>query len=101
MEENKGGMAMRNILALGMIPLMAAAAAAQDQQVGARTKAMGGSYTAVEDDPVSVWLNPGGIATQTDALAVAYQTYTSWDIKIGSAVLAGPDPQVEANHSWN
>jgi len=35
---------------------------AQDQQVGARTKAMGGSYTAFEDDPVSIWLNPGGKA---------------------------------------
>ncbi len=31
-----------------------AAALAQDQQLGARTKAMGGSYTAFEDDPVSV-----------------------------------------------
>ena len=40
------------------------AVSAQDQQLGARTKAMGGSYTAFEDDPVSIWLNPAGIATQ-------------------------------------
>jgi len=25
---------------------------------------MGGSYTAFEDDPVSIWLNPAGISTQ-------------------------------------
>src|SRR5262250_786032 len=54
------------------------ASAAQDQQVGARTKAMGGSYTAFEDDPVSVWLNPAGIATQPDQLSVAYHTYTAY-----------------------
>lgn len=56
----------------------AATAMAQDQQLGARTKAMGGSYTAFEDDPVSVWLNPAGIATQTDQLAISYQTYTAY-----------------------
>jgi hypothetical protein len=33
---------------------LSAGAWAQDQQVGARAKAMGGSYTAFEDDPVSV-----------------------------------------------
>src|SRR5258708_38237243 len=54
---------------------------AQDQQVGARTKAMGGSYTAFEDDPVSIWLNPGGIATQTDGGIINYQTYTLYDLK--------------------
>ncbi len=57
---------------------LAATAAAQDQQLGARTKAMGGSYTAFEDDPVSVWLNPAGIATQPDQLSIAYQTYTAY-----------------------
>jgi long-subunit fatty acid transport protein len=55
-----------------------ALAAAQDQQLGARTKAMGGSYTAFEDDPVSVWLNPAGIATQPDQMSLAYQTYTAY-----------------------
>lgn len=54
------------------------AASAQDQQLGARTKAMGGSYTAFEDDPVSVWLNPAGIATQPDQAALVYQTYTAY-----------------------
>jgi long-subunit fatty acid transport protein len=58
--------------------MLATAAAAQDQQLGARTKAMGGSYTAFEDDPVSVWLNPAGIATQPDQLSIAYQTYTAY-----------------------
>jgi hypothetical protein len=57
---------------------LATSAAAQDQQLGARTKAMGGSYTAFEDDPVSVWLNPAGISTQPDQLAIAYQTYTAY-----------------------
>jgi len=58
--------------------LCATAVAAQDQQLGARTKAMGGSYTAFEDDPVSVWLNPAAIATQPDQLSIAYQTYTAY-----------------------
>src|SRR5262249_36609610 len=55
--------------------------AAQDQQLGARTKAMGGSYTAFQDDPLLVWLNPAGIATQPDQLSVAYQTYTGYPKK--------------------
>ncbi len=53
---------------------------AQDQQLGARTKAMGGSYTAFEDDPVSIWLNPAGTATQADQFSVAYQTYTTYPV---------------------
>jgi hypothetical protein len=66
--------------AAGLLAALAGAGAAwaQDQQLGARTKAMGGSYTAFEDDPVSVWLNPAGIATQPDQVAVAYQTYTAY-----------------------
>ncbi|HLF92987.1 MAG TPA: hypothetical protein VJB14_05975 [Planctomycetota bacterium] len=60
--------------------LLAAAAGAQDQQLGARTKAMGGSYTAFEDDPVSVWLNPAGISTQTTAMSIAYQTYVTYPL---------------------
>jgi long-subunit fatty acid transport protein len=63
------------------IVFLAAAAstlAAQDQQLGARTKAMGGSYTAFQDDPLLVWLNPAGIATQPDQLSIAYQTYTAY-----------------------
>jgi hypothetical protein len=60
---------------------------AQDQQIGARTKGMGGSYTAFEDDPVSIWLNPAGIATQQDQLSIAYQTYTAYP----ADQEAGPD----------
>ena len=52
----------------------------QDQQLGARTKAMGGSYTAFEDDPVSVWLNPAGIATQPSAMSISYQSYTTYPL---------------------
>lgn len=69
---------MTRLAASIAVLVMAGAAAAQDQQLGARTKAMGGSYTAFEDDPVSVWLNPAGIATQPDAMTVAYQTYTAY-----------------------
>ncbi len=80
---------------------LSAAAYAQDQQVGARTKAMGGSYTAFEDDPVSIWLNPAGIATQPDALGIAYQTYTTYDIDITPAILVGVDPVGEPSTSWS
>jgi long-subunit fatty acid transport protein len=69
---------MRIVSALAFVLALAGAAAAQDQQLGARTKGMGGSYTAFEDDPVSVWLNPAGIATQPDQMSIAYQTYTAF-----------------------
>ncbi|HLY10841.1 MAG TPA: hypothetical protein VKW04_16180 [Planctomycetota bacterium] len=69
---------MKTAITLLAVLFCAAAATAQDQQLGARTKAMGGSYTAFEDDPVSVWLNPAGIATQPDQLSIAYQTYTAY-----------------------
>lgn len=69
---------MKSLIASVALLALATTAAAQDQQLGARTKAMGGSYTAFEDDPVSVWLNPAGIATQPDQLSVAYQTYTAY-----------------------
>jgi long-subunit fatty acid transport protein len=81
-------------LLFGALP---AAAWAQDQQVGARTKAMGGSYTAFEDDPVSIWLNPSGIATQTDAVAVAYQTYTIYEFEVRSA---GSPKQGQPEYAW-
>ncbi len=74
--------------AIGVVA-MALPAAAQDQQVGARTKAMGGSYTAFEDDPVSIWLNPGGIASQTDGGSLVYQTYTLYDLKTSAS--GGPN----------
>src|SRR5579863_8865493 len=73
---------MRQLAAV-MLWLVAASAPllAQDQQLGARTKAMGGSYTAFQDDPLLVWLNPAGIAPQPDQLSVAYQTYTAYPKK--------------------
>lgn len=67
-----------SVAALAALLLSASSLLAQDQQLGARTKAMGGSYTAFEDDPVSVWLNPAGIATQPDQMSIAYQTYTAY-----------------------
>ncbi len=71
---------MRTAAAWAWLLAAAAAAEGQDQQLGARTKAMGGSYTAFEDDPVSVWLNPAGIATQPDQMAVVYQTYVTYPL---------------------
>ena len=65
---------------MGLITVTALLLAVQDQQLGARTKAMGGSYTAFEDDPVSVWLNPAGIATQPSAMSISYQSYTTYPI---------------------
>ncbi len=73
-------------LALVVALIFPAAAHAQDQQVGARAKAMGGSYTAFEDDPVSVWLNPAGTATQPTAVALDYQSYTLYELKISQTV---------------
>src|SRR2546427_10647204 len=67
---------------------LAAAASAQDQQLGARRKAMGGSYTAFEDDPVSVGLNPAGIATQNTSGAIAYQTYTTYPLHENKAPMS-------------
>src|SRR5258706_13562532 len=75
-----GGSLMRNASTLALLLAMAASAWAQDQQIGARTKGMGGSYTAFEDDPISVWLNPAGIATQPDQMSLCYQTYLGFPV---------------------
>lgn len=72
---------------------LAGALAAQDQQLGARTKAMGGSYTAFEDDPVLVWLNPAGIASQPDQVSIVYQTYTAYPTHEDPGALPA-DPEV-------
>ncbi len=61
--------------------LVGSSVCAQDQQMGARTKGMGGSYTAFEDDPVSIFLNPAGIATQPDQISITYQTYTAYTVR--------------------
>jgi long-subunit fatty acid transport protein len=58
---------------------LASAAAAQDFQVGSRAKAMGGSYTAFGDDPVAIWTNPAGTATQSSQVAVTYQSFTQYE----------------------
>lgn len=82
--------------------LWALPALAQDQQVGARTKAMGGSYTAFEDDPVSIWLNPAGIATQPDGMSIAYQTYLFYEPTGESgAAGSGPPNRVPAEMGWS
>jgi hypothetical protein len=39
---------------LAVLSALPTTARAQDQQLGARAKAMGGSYTAFQDDPVLV-----------------------------------------------
>lgn len=88
---------MKAIAAVFSLLVSASAVLAQDQQLGARTKAMGGSYTAFEDDPVSIWLNPAGIATQADQFALAYQTYGIYEIDIQSA--AGSSQLGEAENT--
>jgi long-subunit fatty acid transport protein len=84
---------MREAFTVLAVLCAAGAAAAQDQQLGARTKAMGGSYTAFEDDPVLVWLNPAGIATQPDQASIVYQTYTAYPTHEDPGALPA-DPEV-------
>jgi hypothetical protein len=97
---NRTGRGRLRGIGIGLAFLLgaASAAAAQDQQVGARTKAMGGSYTAFEDDPVSIWLNPGGIATQTDGGTIDYQTYTLYDLKTSPS---GGAPSTRSQLGWS
>src|SRR2546428_11246870 len=79
---------MKSTLPIAFLLLASVGAYAQARQVGARTKAMGGSYTAFEDDPVSVWLNPAGIATQNTSGAIAYQTYTTYPLHENKAPMS-------------
>lgn len=58
---------------------LSSAAVAQDFQVGSRAKAMGGSYTAFGDDPVAIWTNPAGTATQSSQMAITYQSFTQYE----------------------
>jgi long-subunit fatty acid transport protein len=67
--------------------LAAASASAQDFQVGSRAKGMGGSYTSFDEDPVSIWLNPAGIAGAPSRLAVDYQTFTQYELKDSGTTL--------------
>jgi hypothetical protein len=60
--------------------LLALVLALQDTTIGARARAMGGAYAAFEDDPVSVWCNPAGIAAQPGGLALGVQTFARYDL---------------------
>ena len=68
-------------MAAAALALAATAAAAQDFQVGSRAKGMGGSYTSFDEDPVSIWMNPAGIAGAPSRLAIDYQTFTQYEIE--------------------
>jgi hypothetical protein len=72
----------------------AAAASAQDFQVGSRAKGMGGSYTSFDEDPVAIWLNPAGIAGAPSRLAVDYQTFTQYELQdSGTGIGSVGDPE--------
>jgi len=84
------------IRALTILLCLASAAAAQDFQVGARAKAMGGSYTAFGDDPVAIWTNPAGIAGQPSQLAVTYQSFAQYEFdKIGMVISGDVEGEAE------
>ena len=72
-------------LAFVVLFLFPAVAAAQDFQVGSRAKGMGGSYTSFENDPVSIWMNPAGIATLPSQMTISYQSYTQYEVDITKA----------------
>jgi hypothetical protein len=85
------------LLPVALVLALASVAGAQDFQVGARAKAMGGSYTAFGDDPVSIWNNPAGTAGQPTQLALTYQTFTQYEfanigMQIDPAVVGAPEP---------
>ncbi len=70
--------------------LLLSPAAAQDFQIGARAKGMGGSYTAFGDDPVSIWTNPAGPAAQPTQLALTYQSFTQYEFdEVGMQISPG------------
>jgi hypothetical protein len=52
---------------------------------------MGGGYTAFEDDPVSVWSNPAGMASQSGGMSLQAQTYPVYK-RSDSAVPPGRVP---------
>jgi hypothetical protein len=74
--------------------VLAGSAAAQDFQVGSRAKGMGGSYTSFDEDPVSIWLNPAGIAGAPTRLAVDYQSFTQYELQDeGTTIGSVGEPQ--------
>ncbi|MBI2900784.1 MAG: hypothetical protein HYY17_11420 [Planctomycetes bacterium] len=82
---------MRGIVVAAAWFALAATASAQDQQIGPRDMSMGGGGTSFQDEPVSLWLNPAGIATQTDQLSTSFQTFTGYPIERKSASGGGID----------
>jgi long-subunit fatty acid transport protein len=64
---------------------MASAAAAQDFEVGARAKGLGGNFSTLDDDPVAIWSNIAGIARQTSRMAIHYQTYVQYEADFNNA----------------
>ncbi len=73
---------------------LAGTAWAQDFQVGSRAKGMGGSYTSFDEDPVSIWLNPAGIAGAPSRLAIDYQSFTQYELQDeGTTLGAVGEPQ--------
>ena len=85
---------MKTTVTLAVAILAAGSAWAQDFQVGARAKGMGGSYTAFDDDPASVWMNPAGIATQSTQASIAYQSYTQYEYDDTNLATGIGDPEV-------
>ncbi len=81
----------RSTLTAAFLSAFAAVAVAQDFQIGSRAKGMGGSYTSFENDPVSIWMNPAGIATLPSQMTISYQSYTQYEVDSTK-----PDRQGEA-----
>src|SRR5947199_10461385 len=78
---------MNRALAVAVVLAAASVAEAQDFQVGSRAKGMGGSYTAFGDDPVAIWTNPAGTATQNSQVAISYQSFTQYEFsKLGDTI---------------
>jgi hypothetical protein len=76
------------------VAALASAAGAQDFQVGSRAKGMGGSYTSFDEDPVSIWLNPAGIAGAPSRLAIDYQSFTQYELQDSGTTLGSEgEPQ--------
>jgi hypothetical protein len=78
---------MRPVCASVLLLSLASTAVAQDFQVGARAKGMGGSYTAFDEDPVAIWLNPAGIAGAPSRIAIDYQTFSQYELDDPGAAL--------------
>lgn len=58
---------------------------------------MGGVGSAFEDDPLSVWVNPAGIATQPAGVSLQYQSFTVY----GDDDKLDPNRRVSARLGWN